>query len=582
MRITDNLTPDEEKHIAEIDLRYRPMLDATEARLDAALKLYSIIPNEETAANLQSATDANTATRAEWLKERGAVQAKAEIRVFEKYAADIGSMLEMVKEEIPRHIAFMWSLSDPGSKPTAEQKTASEKKIAEEEAKILEAIAHNEALLQTTPDDTELLKATEELRHMYHSGEWKTPYLSHYEVFFSDDAIRENINEGFSRYLQHLSANAFDEYKKILAYIELCIRDKEIIVATAKQPGEKEPAQHYRTEANAGNVMTNLPTTIASPTFSGFQYATSLYQEGNAYLQPLRGTEHLIFRNGAIYFNLPGEIRKLTEVELQNIKTKEGIQALDLPLLRTFYSIILQQFQLTNYQEVKDVITLYVPILAENMGMKRNLSKEEVAALIAKTQTFHNIIGVLHSERNGKPVESLYPVLNFEGYNNDKNTISFSSPYMNMVIRELFKITEKKDKKGKTLLKRNGEPMRLPSHSFLVNFDIATEKNKAAAENVFIICTLIERAGDNLPRIRASTIIERNPQLAERLESTAQANRLLQRVFTKTWELLREKTRLTEVYKNIVLPDPTNPAMIPTMSNLREVVFSFPHEGKSS
>lgn len=104
-------------------------------------------------------------------------------------------------------------------------------------------------------------------------------------------------------------------------------------------------------------------------------------------------------------------------------------------------------------------------------------------------------------------------------YNNSsllKWCISFSSPYMNMVIRELFKITEKKDKKGKTLLKRNGEPMRLPSHSFLVNFDIATEKNKAAAENVFIICTLIERAGDNLPRIRASTIIERNPQLAEK------------------------------------------------------------------
>ena len=54
---------------------------------------------------------------------------------------------------------------------------------------------------------------------------------------------------------------------------------------------------------------------------------------------------------------------------------------------------------------------------------------------------------------------------------------------------------------------------------------------------------------------------------------------LLKRIFKRTWELLREQTHLTEVYKNIQLPDPNDPKNIPTAKTLN-MVFSFPHEGK--
>lgn len=56
-----------------------------------------------------------------------------------------------------------------------------------------------------------------------------------------------------------------------------------------------------------------------------------------------------------------------------------------------------------------------------------------------------------------------------------------------------------------------------------------TERNKVAVENVFIIVQLIEQAGDNIPRIKASTLIERNPQLQERLENSTNKRQQAQR-----------------------------------------------------
>ena len=74
-------------------------------------------------------------------------------------------------------------------------------------------------------------------------------------------------------------------------------------------------------------------------------------------------------------------------------------------------------------KELKDVITLFVPDLAEYLGLQRNLNKKNIDGVIAKVQSFHNIVGILHGTRNGKPSQSIYPVLNFEGYD-DKRILS--------------------------------------------------------------------------------------------------------------------------------------------------------------
>ena len=337
----------------------------------------------------------------------------------------------------------------------------------------------------------------------------------------------------------------------------------------------------YRTKAKARETgaIVKAPAALAIPTLQNYQYSMSLYQDGSAYLQPLRSTDGLKFKNGKMYFD-GDAMREVSLVELQNMKTKEGIDVIDLPVLRTLYSIMLTQFELSNYTVLQDVLTMSVPALAEFIGLQSNLNKKDVARVIEKMQSYHNIIGILHGTRNGKPVQSLYPVLNFEGYNDKTNTISFSSPYMNYVIKTVYRLSLRKTKNGEKKLKKNGEPLRIPSHSYLIDSSITKERNKAAVENVILIVTLIEQAGDNIPRIKARTLIERNVQLAERLETAQNPRSLLDRTFTKTWELLRTKTRLQEAYKNIKLPDPNNPAFMPTMRTLDDLVFTFPHEGK--
>lgn len=339
--------------------------------------------------------------------------------------------------------------------------------------------------------------------------------------------------------------------------------------------------EKYRTKAKAG-YLDEIPTSLAFPTMAKYQYSIGLHNEGDAYIQPLTSTDGLSFDDGKMFF-ANNRIKQISEVELQNMKTKEGIDTINLPLLRTFYSIIFNAFQKTNYQQLKPVITLYVPELAKYLGIRpKGLNKEDINNIIIKTQAFHNIVGIQHGTRNGKPVQSIYPVLNFEGYNEDKNTISISSPYFNNLIMTLYNLAVKKDKDGKPKIKRNGSPaFAMPINSYLVNADIAKERNKVAVENVFIIAALIEQAGNNIPRIKASTIVERNVQLQERLQTNAKPNRLLSTTFKKTWELLRTKTTLGQSYYNIQLPDPKDPANIPTMKTLETTVFKFQHDGKA-
>ena len=340
-------------------------------------------------------------------------------------------------------------------------------------------------------------------------------------------------------------------------------------------------ASIYRTKAQAGEAIHDIPNQLAVPTMQNYQYVMSLKAAGNAYLQPLASTDGLKFSDGKMYFR-GNDMQPVSEVELQNMVTNEGIDSIDLGMLRIFYSIILTEFEKTKHSQIRDVITLYIPDLAESMGLQRNINKAGIQRLIDTVQSFHNIVGVMHGTRNGKPSQSLYPVLNFEGYDDKRNTISFSSPYMNMVIETVYKLAIRMKKNGEPKLTKRGEPVRMPTHSFLIKTSIVKERNKAAVENVMLIVQLIEQCGKNTPHISAATIIERNPAFEKRLNEAKNKTTLLKRTFETTWRILREQTILQEKYPDITLPDPNDPAMIPTLKNLDSIVFTFAHSGKGN
>lgn len=347
----------------------------------------------------------------------------------------------------------------------------------------------------------------------------------------------------------------------------------------------------YRTKGKAEEIgaITKAPKNLIIPTYKGYQYSMSLYQSGGAHLQPITGMDNLQFTDGKLYFKGTG-IKEVGEAELRDLRTKEGIQELDLTTLRFYYTLLYDKFQNSGFK-VQDTITVSASLLTG-----RNDPKEaDIKAAIEKVKSYHNVLGVIKGKTpTGKPAESYFPVLNFEGYDSEYNTISFSSPYMNYVIDRVFKLAIKKDKEGNPKLKKSGKPIRLPTQSYLIDSSIVKERNKAATENVNILVALIEQAGKATPRIKAVTLIERNVQFAERINNDpAHCSQLLNRVFTKTWELLKTKTMLTKCYKNLCVSidkdgagipleklNPKDPAFIPTVRSLEDLCFYFPNEGK--
>ena len=290
----------------------------------------------------------------------------------------------------------------------------------------------------------------------------------------------------------------------------------------------------------------------------------------------------LKFANGVLYF----DGAKFTEVHLRHIKTKEGIEKIDLMLLQFYFSIILDQF----YTKLKKgeldptaatilPITIYVPDLIRKLGEYGHFDQQKAEEIGNKTFDFQGIIGVMRSIEKPQ-YKNYFPVLIFRGYEGAPNTITFESPYLEYLIRAIYRESIRTTKHGKPQFKKDGTPELKPSYSYLVKPALTFERNKAAAENVLIITTLIEQAGGNGAHISAQTLIERNPVLEQRLKSSRNPVQLLQRVFKRTWKLLRDQTRLMEVYEEIELPDPNDTTNIPTPSNLREHIFEFTHKGK--
>ncbi len=330
-------------------------------------------------------------------------------------------------------------------------------------------------------------------------------------------------------------------------------------------------------------MVTSYPSSLAVPTIIQYQYAISFNEVGHAYLCPNYDTSNLKFQDGKIFFEGSEPLRMISEAELQNYKTKESITDVSgFPILRAYYSILLARYEeaMKKGEKLPMTLALYAPDLAEYLGLGRNINDKTIQSIMAQFHSFDNVISIMKStSSSGKIRKSYFPVLSFLGYDADTNTIHISSLYLWKVIDRIYKTSIRKDKKSQPKLKRDGTPLLLPSHSYVIKPSITREKNQAAVENVVIIVTTIEQAGSNTPHIRASTIIERNPQFQERLNESKNPNQLLQRVFNRTWKLLRDQTNLSNVYKDIHLPDPEDSKNIPTLKTL-DMVFEFPHEGK--
>lgn len=434
-------------------------------------------------------------------------------------------------------------------------------------------------------DDTVYVKINNESRLRYLDCMKKKldgHELSREEELIIEDfeVIAQSVSEHAANEAKEQFLRRMELYSTILSEKKVDEDDTEEIVEIIEPKNGQEAKKDYRTKNKAG-VVDEVPSYVPAITNSSYQNAMTLNTDNKAYLQPLSSADNLVFENGQLLF----EGMPASAATLKRYFTQDGIEAFNLPLLRVFYAVILNRFIKTWNEDksVEEVVTIYYPDLAKQLGKSTNVSQKDVDECINNIISFQTIMGIVDKGKRGNDI---LPVLVYMGNDVEKNTISFASPYMVRVIRDLYNASIRKNKQGLPLLKKNGEPQMLPSYSYMIKSSIAKEKNKKAVEIVFIVVALIEQCGNNEPHIKASTIIERNQLLRQAIENAktlSNVNTQLQRSFTKAWELLSTQTELATHYKNIQLPNPKakdfNANWIPTSATL-DKVFVFKHDGK--
>ena len=346
-------------------------------------------------------------------------------------------------------------------------------------------------------------------------------------------------------------------------------------IPTATDTADRSITVH-RTKSKAGNTA-KIPDRLPVITNHEYQNAMTLNKNNIAYLQMLSDKNRLKFKKDILLFNdLPA-----TSAGLQELYTENGIEKINFSLLMAIYGIILQRFSECQQKEgyKTEVITVYYPELAKKTGKSLHITHNDIEGCAKNMKLMGKLIGIIG---NGTKGGDILPVLAYIGSDANKNTITFASPYITRIVKDIYEASIKKNKKGEPLLKKNGEPQMYPAYSYLIDMSIVKERNKKAVEIVCAVVALIEQAGNNIPHIRTMTIIERCPLLFRSLhgQTNGNKNNLLKRAFAKAWDLLLKKTYLSSVYKNIQLPDPKDKPSIPTSSKLNKV-FTFPHEGKS-
>lgn len=291
-----------------------------------------------------------------------------------------------------------------------------------------------------------------------------------------------------------------------------------------------------------------------------------------SYIQPI--AESLEYKNGTL--QLKGF--PISYAQLENLDEPSIVPDINVDLLRSLYTLMLPFIiQKTIVSDDALVgVTISVSQMCKWIGLNENYSNHSRDALIANLLQFQSLLGVITNPLSKK--KEKFPVFLYVGENTVKNTVTFISPYLSRVISLITKSNYKRDSSGKIMFKKDGGPIALPKHSYLIHSDIVKEKNRKAVEIVYIIVQLIEdNPGNKEPSITAADIVEKTYYLYNSLVEAPNRqayNTYLKRSFIQAWKLLEEKTDLKTRYPSIIFPTEKE---YPTKSTLAKTKYIFKH-----
>ena len=305
---------------------------------------------------------------------------------------------------------------------------------------------------------------------------------------------------------------------------------------------------------------------------------------------------------GALALEYKGD-REGTGNEYAHLKQKDPSKKIpELLTLCFFYGIFLEKYQEFEFDHKKikalndepeqflhDTVTIYFPDYVKKIGLKPNKNRKNKIRIIEKitgnpkTSGYSELLGVIKEERDGMPPAYLeYEVIESFVHDMDKRTLTFASPYMTAVIGRVLEARIKRGSTGMPRYDRSGRLDLSAGHSYHLFPDILKGWHDRSAEVVGGVTTLIDRSGSHKSHIKFKNIIERCGRLRYDLyhsSCVSSANAMLERVFVKAWQFLKEKTDISERYKNFKFPDPKDPDNIPKVRTLEKTI-EFCHSGK--
>lgn len=394
-----------------------------------------------------------------------------------------------------------------------------------------------------------------------------------YNMYSFDYKLREEIN----RPKKYQGSTLFDLAEEV-DLIDGDIKKTRIYKAIDAVYHLLNPTS-YELALRKGALM-HVGTHEVSITDKDFQYALTTLKNNVAYILPLASPldENIQIANGYIYIDKE-------EVEKQ---VKGNIQDLDMPLFKRFFSAVYKSYiDIDNY-----TTTVYFPTFCREAGLNPYKpdpadedNKSKRTDLLRKMEPFKNCIGVLNGEQ-------FYKVYDIIGFDQESQTLTFATPYMNQVILSIAQ------SKNRDLLDRKGKKIgEIPGYVELIHADIATERNKSAVEILEILIVVLVNRGlipdRKLPlkkrtakddsvitcNIKIKTIIDRAPTLKDKLSNcrgTSNRNDILRRAFKSAYQLIDTHTDLKKVYKDFSITE-----VIPTSTTLNsQVVIS--HYGKTT
>ncbi len=377
------------------------------------------------------------------------------------------------------------------------------------------------------------------------------------------------LDDDYLRYLVSAYVEPDDNYDRS------SVNSEKYISEAADEPETEEQQRHdgrkkYRTR-KAVDGLQDMPgdgklVLISRPVYqAAISFDTDKDRKAHMVLTDL-DFNHVQHDGGEIF-----ESETCHKVNIDGHITQEGINKIDIPLLVGIYTIM-------RYCGKTDRLKLYIPELMRFSGVCSKASSEKsFASMVHRLTSFNGLIGIINEKREGGDRMKQYPVLLLDDSSERENTVTLSSPYFEQIINAIDDDAIERDRKGKVAHTKSGLTKKDPSHSYLVASSIIKEKCKPAVVNVFLITTLIEQAGSHTPHIKIRTLMERNRQMKQQIDgikTTSGKNKALKKIFKKTWDLMREKTRIESEYTNIKIP-----GLIPKVSDM-DVLLEFPHDDK--